>query len=188
MDEVTLKEAKAQGLKRYYTGKPCAKGHVAERITSTRTCVTCHYLASQDWVRNNPEKQSDRTRRWYQDNREGVIKRTSEYNKTHREQCREYSRKSYVKHSSYHKHRAVVRKRGLKHRSFEHEQHLIKDFYANCPEGYHVDHEIPLSHPLDCGLHCLANLQYLTGADNLAKSNSWNQDQYSWTSSRSPQQ
>lgn len=52
----------------------------------------------------------------------------------------------------------------------------MNEFYKNCPEGHHVDHEIPLSHPLVCGLHCLANLQYLTAEENLAKGNSFSNE------------
>lgn len=48
---------------------------------------------------------------------------------------------------------------------------LIREFYVNCPEGFHVDHVIPLQNPDVCGLHVLANLQYLTAEDNLKKGN-----------------
>jgi hypothetical protein len=34
--------AKAAGLKRYFTGKPCPLGHVAERLVSNGMCVVCH--------------------------------------------------------------------------------------------------------------------------------------------------
>ena len=38
-------------------------------------------------------------------------------------------------------------------------------------EPYHVDHVVPLRHPLVCGLHCEANLRPMRGVDNLVKSN-----------------
>lgn len=47
----------------------------------------------------------------------------------------------------------------------------IKEIYDNCPEGYHVDHIIPLQGENICGLHIETNLQYLTAEENLKKGN-----------------
>jgi hypothetical protein len=47
----------------------------------------------------------------------------------------------------------------------------IDRIYQNRPDGHHVDHDIPLQHPLVCGLHVPANLVYRTAEDNLRKSN-----------------
>ena len=44
----------------------------------------------------------------------------------------------------------------------------MREFYAQCPEGYEVDHIIPISKG---GLHTLDNLQYLTITENRRKSN-----------------
>jgi hypothetical protein len=44
----------------------------------------------------------------------------------------------------------------------------IREFYAACPEGYEVDHIIPISRG---GPHTLDNLQYLTRTENRRKSN-----------------
>jgi hypothetical protein len=44
----------------------------------------------------------------------------------------------------------------------------LQEFYLNCPDGYEVDHIIPISKG---GLHCLSNLQYLTISENRKKSN-----------------
>lgn len=47
-----------------------------------------------------------------------------------------------------------------------HEKKLIGRFYLNCPEGYEVDHIIPLAKG---GKHVLSNLQYLTKEENRSK-------------------
>lgn len=44
----------------------------------------------------------------------------------------------------------------------------IKEIYANCPDGYEVDHIIPISKG---GLHHQDNLQYLPKLENRRKSN-----------------
>lgn len=36
-----------------------------------------------------------------------------------------------------------------------------------------VDHRVPLSHPLVCGLHCAENLRVIPMAENARKSNAW---------------
>lgn len=44
----------------------------------------------------------------------------------------------------------------------------LQEIYLNCPEGYEVDHIIPISKG---GLHSPENLQYLTISENRKKSN-----------------
>lgn len=55
-------DAKALGLKRYFTGKPCKHGHVAERTVCKSTCIECK---SDDYFRRyaaNPERMRENGR------------------------------------------------------------------------------------------------------------------------------
>ena len=48
----------------------------------------------------------------------------------------------------------------------------INKVYANCPDDMTVDHIIPITSPIVCGLHVSWNMQYLTRSANSKKGNS----------------
>ena len=53
------------------------------------------------------------------------------------------------------------------------DKEAIRKFYLNCPEGFHVDHVIPLRGKLVSGLHIISNLQYLPALENIKKGNKY---------------
>jgi 5-methylcytosine-specific restriction endonuclease McrA len=68
---------------------------------------------------------------------------------------------------------ATARRRAMKLKATPSwcDKDLIKAIYKNCPEGFHVDHIIPLKGKNVCGLHIPENLQYLSSEENIKKSN-----------------
>jgi hypothetical protein len=64
---ITRAEAMAQGRKRYFSGRPCQAGHLAERYCSTHSCVACAALAAAAWrrrqQRDNPVYRARRVQR-----------------------------------------------------------------------------------------------------------------------------
>jgi len=50
---------------------------------------------------------------------------------------------------------------------------VIRQFYNACPDGYEVDHVVPLQGETVSGLHVIDNLQYLSEFDNRSKGNSF---------------
>ena len=156
MNIISCKEAKAQGLKRYFTGKPCKHGHIAERHV-TGGCVICACLDQQKYYKQDPQKYMEATARYREDNRERTRKIQRDY---------------YARHSHKIKAGAKTQRgaRALRIPSWS-ETEQIAVFYKNCPPGCEVDHIIPLQGKFVSGLHVLGNLQYLSISQNRSKHN-----------------
>lgn len=173
---VSRQEALSQGLTRYFTGKACKHGHVDERITKGRGCITCMARFSKEtyqrakasgkpWVKEiqrkhyaaNVEKRRASQKAWRDKNKEFCAARMKKWQKENPRICA---------------HHANLRKaRLLQATPSWVDLNEIKEIYKRCPEGFHVDHIFPLVSEHLCGLHVPWNLQYLPASENMAKGN-----------------
>ena len=115
--------------------RKAAKRAVDKKWNSNPEDAKKRYLKSK-------ETQSERYRRWQQNNKDKVRLKSS-----------------------------MERAMRLQRLPVWSDKEAIKQFYLNCPAGYHVDHIIPLRGKEVSGLHVLENLQYLPAVDNIKKSN-----------------
>lgn len=69
MKIMTRQQAKDAGLSRYFTGKPCKHGHVAERRMSDG-CVVCADIYARAWQKAHPEYVKQKSRSYHAENRE----------------------------------------------------------------------------------------------------------------------
>lgn len=76
---VTLDEAKANGLPRYFNGQLCKRGHLSERFTNTHHCVECGKERSKEYVDRNPDKRKQTVLCYYYDNYEKEAERRKKY-------------------------------------------------------------------------------------------------------------
>lgn len=163
----------------YCTGKPCKYGHLSNRYVSNSECVQCRLEKNvglkeqqQKWAKENRErinilnkkryyrnieKERARSRKKWELNPEKVSKTNNKWKERNPKIGNYYAAKR----------RAALRKRVPAWADLK----AIKQFYMNCPEGYHVDHIIPLRGRTVSGLHVLNNLQYLPASENQSKFN-----------------
>ena len=148
---ILRREAKSANLPRYFTGKPCPKGHIAERYTKHGTCCQC---ASEN-AKSQAKKEYDR--RYYRENKERIGVRVAKY----AEENKEAVLARVNAWSAENPERVTANKLAYKHRRrswesgglsgaeqkrWEREQKKVCYWCGDgCAKKYEVDHYIPLS-------------------------------------------
>ena len=151
MEIISRKEAKAKGLKRYFTGNPCPKGHVAERYTKKGSCCECLRMKSisgekkiydQYYYQKNKSRILDRSAKYHLKNRERNLARVATW------QSENKSKVKSIKQSYKHR-RRCLEEGGISSKdlmNWKNSQEKIC-FWCDgqCEDDYHVDHIYPLS-------------------------------------------
>ena len=145
-------------------------------------------LACRKAYRKSPTYKLSSTS-WYLNNRERVLKMVSDLQQTEKGRLQKNARNkkhaktekgkaSMARYQSSVNGRKVRNATDAKRRASKLQRtpawadlKAIKQFYLNCPEGYHVDHIVPLQGVNVSGFHVLNNLQYLTKSENSSKGN-----------------
>ena len=125
------------------------KNALSGKPYTTRRCRTCTRKTQREY---NERKGFETMRAWQQ---------------TNKEHLREYQRQYYK--DKYRERNALYDSR-IRERTYG-DVEKIKEIYNNRPEGFHVDHIVPLNGKNVSGLHVWYNLQYLPATKNLRKSN-----------------
>jgi 5-methylcytosine-specific restriction endonuclease McrA len=107
-DMISRKRAKAQGLKRYATGKPCINGHIAERLVSNGSCCQC--VLETQRATYELRYQSAKSRGYFRS--EKYLEKRREYKEANRDRDRalgrERARRDYPKNAEVVKARAAA--------------------------------------------------------------------------------
>ncbi len=190
------KAAQAAGLTRYRSGEPCPRGHLSERMVSTRACCSCVAEKMQAWRTANPDKvnaqkrayckaNTEQVKAWksaeQKRNRAAANARNQRYAETHREQLRAKNAAWAQANPGKCTAKAARRRASLLQATPSWADHDLMDSYYELASIYRehaqleveVDHVVPLQGKKVCGLHVHSNLQIIDSLTNKSKSNNF---------------
>jgi hypothetical protein len=174
--------AMGAGLVRYFTGKPCKFGHIAERNTSDGRCCECSRLKALAQYAAAPELARVKAARWRETSPQVVSETLRRYRLKNRDKVLE-SKRAYWRDNPGKRVAADAKRRSKKVMAtppwfgefddlvWSEAGDLIRIREAATGIKWHADHAIPLASKTACGLHVAQNCQVIPAALNLAKNN-----------------
>ena len=101
---ISRREAREQGLKRYFTGKVCPSGHIVERFVSNGACVGCLRMWEETADKN---ARRDSQRKWYHANKKKISNRRSELYQENPEKYKSAAKRFYYQNPEKFRERSV---------------------------------------------------------------------------------
>lgn len=128
----------------------------------------------KEYREEKTETRAEKNKKYYEANREKLAADRKRWKQANPEKVAAYHKK-YQQENPGKVNAAAAKRRAKKlQRTPSWADHSkIQEIYLNCPEGYQVDHIIPLQGERVSGLHVENNLQYLTAHENHSKSNKY---------------
>ena len=93
---VTLGEAIAKGLARYFTGRPCRRQHISERKVVNGTCIACEKLTLGRWRADNADHVREYDKDYWAKNTERKAAKDRRWRQNNPEKARESDRSKYL--------------------------------------------------------------------------------------------
>ena len=175
---MTRSKALEKGLKHFYSGKACPKGHLDLRYVSHSNCVSCARDYSKRQRENSPEKVKEYWESWYSRNSEYVKKKALDKYYEDPQKSRDYVVNNRARYRTYYAKRRGLKKSATPAWLNADDLWMIQEVYELSElrtritsVEHQVDHIIPLQNKKVCGLHVPWNLQVLTKRENQTKSN-----------------
>jgi len=159
-------DAKKQGLIRYFTGKPCVKGHVSERRVSNWMCVDCGLEHDKNFYASKPDKKIATAIKWNQENKDK--------HQEHRKKWKKLNVDLVNINTAKRRYARLKRTPFWLNAGQDFEMECIYKYCASLRSiglDYEVDHIVPLQGKTVSGLHVPWNLQVITASENAAKGN-----------------
>lgn len=183
---ITKEQAIVKGSNRYYDGTPCGRGHITEKYVRDSYCCECKKISEirnaerrkaqfQERYNRSPDKYIKRSKTYTLLNADAVAVRQRRWREENKDKIAQY-RKDNAGLYAFH---AANRRKKIKRATPPWaDMEAIKEFYLEAQRltnvtgiPHEVDHIIPITNDMVCGLHCEINLQILTKEENLKKSN-----------------
>jgi hypothetical protein len=156
------------------------------------SCKQCNTISKRHWTRANRERLLERCRNWRQKNRKLSVQIATRWVKNNKERRQEYYRGYYERNlekiraqalrwAKDHPHVVNAKSKARKFRTrtpawanpvYISDMYMLAKLVSEFTgDKYHVDHIVPITSSVVCGLHVEHNLQVMKQADNIRKRN-----------------